>query len=104
MALTPIFVSGALTIEADQLDAWADNYFEAKAAGLMRVPLSVFLSDPLRYIAEGAEPGLLQTQDDDFLPLLPRQAEAATRIQEQWASEDALAEMKGGHLTLVSSR
>ncbi|HBP6526480.1 TPA: hypothetical protein L6A81_12640 [Pseudomonas aeruginosa] len=104
MALTPIYVSGTLNIDADQLDAWADNYFEAKAAGLMRVPLSVFLSDPLRYIAEGAEPETVLTQADDFLPLLPRQAEAATRIQEQWAREDALAEMKGGHLTLVSSR
>ncbi|CAI9912132.1 TPA: hypothetical protein ACQTYG_005736 [Pseudomonas aeruginosa] len=101
MALTPIFVSGDLSIPSDQLDSWADIYFEAKTAGLMHVPLSVFLSDPMRYIAEGGQPVSESAQDDEFLPLLPRQAEVATRIQEQWAREDA---QRGSHLTLVASR
>lgn len=101
MALTPIFVSGDLSIPADQLDSWADIYFEAKTADLMRVPFSVFLSDPMRYIAEGGQPVVEAAQDDEFLPLLPRQAEVATRIQEQWAREDA---QRGSHLTLVASR
>lgn len=101
MAITPIFVSGELSIPADQLDSWADIYFEAKTAGLMHVPLSVFLSDPMRYIAEGDQSTGEACQGDEFLPLLPRQAEVATRIQDQWAREDAL---RSNHLTLVASR
>lgn len=101
MALTPLIVNGELSIPADQLDAWADVYFEAKSIGMMRVPLSVFLSDPMRHIAEGDQPGIGTEQTEEFLPLLPRQAEVATRIQEQWEREEA---QRSNHLTLVVSR
>lgn len=105
MALTPINVHSDITIPTDQLDGWADLYFEAKTAGLMHVPFSVYLSDPIRHLAEGNLSSGAETADDEFLPLLPRQEVMAARIQEQWAREDALEEaLKGSHLTLVHSR
>ncbi|WP_330114054.1 hypothetical protein SA496_15270 [Pseudomonas sp. JS3066] len=102
MALTPINVHSDISIPADQLDGWADVYFEAKTAGLMQIPLSVFLNDPLRHLAEGKLTSEVESADDEFLPLLPRQAEVAARIQEQWDREDALEEaLKAPHLTPV---
>lgn len=104
MALTPKIIVGAVELSTDQLDGWAEIFFEAKVAGLMRVPLSVFLSDPMRYIAEGDAPDRnAPSSEDDFLPLLPKQEEAAARIRAQWDREDALAAQKANHLTLVVS-
>lgn len=92
MAVTPKIIVGVVEISPDELDGWAEIYWEAKSAGLMRFPLSVFLSDPMRFIAEG-----------DFEPLLPKQQEAAERIWNQWDREDDVAAQKDNHLTLVVS-
>jgi len=97
MTNAPLQASNEISIPAELLEGWAEIYREAKTAGLMQVSLPVFLSNPMRNITEAA----LSDSDDDFLPLLPRQAEVATRIQEQWDSEDAL---RASHLTIVSSR
>lgn len=97
MANSPLQTSNAISIPAEQLEGWTEIYREVKTAGLMQVSLPVFLSNPMRHIAEAT----LSDSGDDFLPLLPRQAEVATRIQEQWDREDAL---RASHLTIVSSR
>lgn len=98
MPNAPLQARNEISIPAEQIDGWAEIYREAKSAGLMQVPLPVFLSNPIRHIAEAA---LSDSDKDDFLPLLPRQAEVATRLQEQWDREDAL---RASHLTIVSSR
>jgi len=91
---------------ADQLDSWAEIFFEGRCSGLIHVSLSVFLTDPLEHIG-GIDPGVSAETapvfgSDDYLPLLPKQAEAAKRIQEKWARDDARAlAIMGNHLTVV---
>jgi len=97
--------SSEISMPAEQLDGLAEIFFEAKCAGLVRVPLSLFLTDPLGHLS--GECGVIDAQvsifeGEHFLPLLPKQVEAAQRIQEKWASDDARAlAMMGNHLTLV---
>jgi len=97
--------SSDINIPAEQLDSWAEIFFEAKCAGLVRVPLSVFLADPLGHINSecvAIDAQMPIFEEENFLPLLPKQVEAAQRIQEKWARDDARAlAMMGSHLTIV---
>lgn len=105
MAGSSSSTSSDINIPAEQLDIWAEIFFEAKCAGLVQVPLSVFLADPLGHMSSDCTAIDAQVpvfEGENFLPLLPKQIEAAKRIQEKWARDDARAlAMMGNHLTLV---
>jgi hypothetical protein len=94
MASSSSSTSSDINLPAEQLDTWAEIFFEAKCAGLVQVPLSVFLADPLGHI--GGNYAALDAQEpvfegESYLPLLPKQVEAAKRIQEKWTRDDARA-------------
>ena len=89
----------------DELDTWADIYAQARVAELVNVTFSEFLQAPFTYLANAGQETALDCLITGYRPLLPKQVQAAQRIQQDWADTDTAAQPKQrGHLTLVASR
>ena len=84
-------------------ELWAD-IFEGLDMQSHGVSLSEFIKDPSGSMVATGQESAFECLENGFKPLLPKQAAAAKRIQDEWARQDAIAIAHKGHLRLVHSR
>lgn len=84
-------------------ELWAD-IFEGLDMQSYGVSLHEFIKDPSGSMVAAGQESAFECLENGFMPLLPKQAAAAKRIQDEWARQDAKAIAQKGHLRLVHSR
>ncbi len=84
-------------------ELWAD-IFEGLNMQAHGFTAEKFIEDPWGSLVAAGQDSAFECLENGFKPLLPKQAAAAKRIQEEWARQDAKAIIQKGHLRLVHSR
>lgn len=89
----------------DEACAWLDIYAEARVAELTDIPFTDFQQAPWTHLANAGQDCAVDCLNNGCRPLLPAQARASRKIQEEWAGQDRKsAAATRSHLKLVHSR